>query len=378
MKLIFSFLPVRALLVSLCLAALTACSGKSLLSMTKSPAAASGFKKEDVEATLRKVAHWQMDQDTSKWRINEWVVGALFAGLTEYARYTQDEDALAFLKKHCESVDWQMGKIEYHADFHTIGQTYLMFYEMEKDPVMLAGVKERFDQILANPSDAPLAKKDKTRWDWCDALFMAPPVWTHLSGITGDPRYIDFMNSEYMLTTDYLYDPEEHLYYRDDNYFDKREANGKKVFWGRGNGWVFAGLCRVLEHMPKDYPNRPRYEQIYREMAHKLVAILPDDNLWHPSLLDPVSYPGVETSGSGFFLYGLAWGVNNGLLDADDFMPTIRRVWPALVACVDENGKLGYVQPIGAAPRQTTADQTQLYGVGAFLLAGVEIARMSE
>lgn len=370
---------LRMLSVLLCVAVLAACSGKNLSTTApNSPVVSSGFKKDDVRAILEKVAHWQMARDSSKWAINEWVVGACFVGMTEYAMWNKDEAVLAALKKHCESVDWKLGRVEYHADFHTIGQTYLMFYEMEKDPVMLAGVKERFDKILANPSQAELVKQDKTRWDWCDALFMAPPVWAHLSEITGDPRYLDFMHQEYMFTTDYLYDKEEHLYYRDHRYFDQREANGKKVFWSRGDGWVFAGLCRILEHMPKDYPHRARYEQIFREMAAKLVAILPADNLWHPSLLDPVTYPGVETSGSGFFLYGLAWGVNNGLLDADEYMPTIRRVWPALTACVHEDGKLGFVQPIGAAPKATTANQTQLYGVGAFLLAGLEIYKMSE
>jgi rhamnogalacturonyl hydrolase YesR len=130
---------------------------------------------------------------------------------------------------------------------------------------MLKGIKERFDYILANPSDVTLKtgqQKGKDRWWWCDALFMAPPVWTQLSAITGDSRYIDFMNQEWWATTDYLYDKDEHLYFRDDNYFARREANGQKVFWSRGNGWVFGGLVRVLEYMPQDYPDRPKYVKL--------------------------------------------------------------------------------------------------------------------
>ncbi|MBN1900289.1 glycoside hydrolase family 88 protein [Candidatus Sumerlaeota bacterium] len=340
----------------------------------------SGFKKKDVEDIMKKVAYWQIDRDYGKSPINLWVVGSMFVGMTEYAKWSRDEYLQGVVKKHCESVDWKMGNNIYHADHHTIGQTYLMFYELEKNPVMISGVKERLDYILANPSKATLrfTSEKRTRWDWCDALFMAPPVWTHLSGITGDPKYLEFMNEEYMLTTDYLYDKEKHLYYRDDRYFEKREANGEKVFWSRGNGWVFGGLCRVLDQMPKDYHNRARYEQIFKEMADKLVSILPEDNLWHSSLLDPVSYPVGETSGSGFYLYGIAWGVNNGILDKDRFLPYIKRVWPALAACVHEDGKLGYVQAIGADPREVKADDTQLYGVGAFLLAGLEIYKMSE
>ena len=345
----------------------------------RSSRASSGFKKDEVMEVMKKVAYWQIDRDYGRWPINFWIVGSMFVGMTEYAIRTNDDYLLNAVKKHCESVDWKMGKVIYHADYHTIGQTYLMLYEREKDPVMLSGVKERLDFILAHRSDASLhfASENRTRWDWCDALFMSPPVWAHFSKITGDPKYLEFMNEEYLFTTDYLYDPEEHLYYRDDRFFEKREANGQKVFWSRGNGWVFAGLCRILNQMPQDSPNRARYEQIFKEMAYQLVAVLPEDNLWHSSLLDPVSYPSVEASGSGFYLYGLAWGVNQGLLDPEYFMPTIQRVWPALVACVHEDGKLGYVQAIGADPRHVGANDSGLYGVGAFLLAGLEIEKMS-
>lgn len=340
----------------------------------------SDFQKDKVMDTLHKVAYWQIDRDYGKWPINFWIVGSMFVGMTEYAIATDDEYLLNRIKQHCQSVDWKMGENIYHADYHTIGQTYLMLYERDKNPVMLQGVKERLDYILANPSNSTLhfESEKRTRWDWCDALFMSPPVWAHLSRITGDPRYLDFMNREYQATADYLYDPEEHLFYRDDRYFDKREANGAKVFWSRGNGWVFAGLCRILNEMPHEYPDRLRYETLFREMADKIVSILPEDNMWHSSLLDPDSYPSIEASGSGFFLYGLAWGVNHGLLDEKRFMPTIERVWPTLVGCVQEDGKLGYVQEIGADPRQVSAEGTGLYGVGAFLLAGLEIEKMSE
>ena len=129
--------------------------------------------------------------------------------------------------------------------------------------------------------------------------------------------------------------------------------------------------------MPEDYYNRDKYIKIFREMAYKIVSILPKENLWHSSLLDPVAYPSVEASGSGFYLYGLVWSVNNGILDRDYFMPYIEKAWSALVDCVQEDGKLGYVQAIGADPRNVSADETGLYGVGAFLLAGSEIYKMS-
>ncbi len=245
---------------------------------------------------------------------------------------------------------------------------------------MLNGIKDRFDYILANRSHVSLhinEQAGKDRWWWCDALFMGPPVIAKLAAVTGEQKYLMFANEEWWYTTDYLYDTAEHLYFRDENYFDKREANGRKVFWSRGNGWVFAGLARVLEAMPKDFKDRPRYEKLYKEMAAKIVKIQPKEGLWHSSLLDPASYPSKETSGSGFYCYGLAWGINNGYLDEKTYTPAVTRAWTGLVGCVHPDGKLGYVQPIGADPHQVDANQTDIYGVGSFLLAGSEVYKIA-
>jgi len=173
-----------------------------------------------------------------------------------------------------------------------------------------------------------------------------------------------------------LYDKEEHLYFRDSNYFNRREANGRKVFWSRGNGWVLAGIARVLESMPVDFQDRPKYVQLYREMAATLIMIQQDDGLWRSSLLDPNAFPTPEVSGTGFYCYGLAWGVNHALLDVATYQPAIVKAWRGMVGCVQLDGKLGYVQPIGAAPDKVSPDLTEIYGAGAFLLAGSEVYKM--
>ncbi|NQV33809.1 MAG: DUF4861 family protein, partial [Phycisphaeraceae bacterium] len=276
--------------------------------------------------------------------------------------------------------DWQLGKRPYHADDHAVAQMYLSLYETTRDPAMIAPLIERFDWILANQPDTPLThdnREHKKRYNWCDALFMAPPVWTRLASLTGKRAYLDYVNKEWWATTDYLYDTEEHLYFRDDRYFEQREANGKKIFWCRGNGWVFGGLVRTLANLPEDYPDRPRYLKIYHEMAAKLLTIQGKDGLWRSSLLDAETYPPPEASGSGFFCYGLAWGVNRGLLDAETYGPAIQKAWQGLVGCVHKNGKLGWVQPIGAAPGVVNADLTEIYGVGSFLLAGTELYKIA-
>jgi hypothetical protein len=245
---------------------------------------------------------------------------------------------------------------------------------------MIAPLRASFDDILANRRNGTLdftVKGNQDRWSWCDALYMAPPAWLRLWSITGDQRYLDFAISEWWVTSDYLYDKEEHLYFRDSNYFDKREANGKKVYWSRGNGWVMGGLVRVLQYLPENHPERPRFVQQYQEMSAKLLTLQQPDGLWRASLLDPATYPMKESSGSALYTYAFAWGVNQGLLDAKAFKPAVQKAWTALVANVQADGKLTHVQPIGLAPKVFDDNLTEVYGVGGFLLAGSEVYRMA-
>ena len=184
------------------------------------------------------------------------------------------------------------------------------------------------------------------------------------------------MNKEYKVTYDFLYDKDELLFYRDWRYFDKKEANGKKVFWGRGNGWVLGGLAEILQVLPKEESSYDFYKQLFVTLATRVAELQSPDGYWHASLLDPASYPSPETSATGFIVYALAYGVNEGLLDKASFMPVIEKGWKALVDAVEPDGKLGYVQPIGADPRKVTREMTEVYGVGAFLLAGCQIYKM--
>jgi hypothetical protein len=178
-------------------------------------------------------------------------------------------------------------------------------------------------------------------------------------------------------TADYLYDKDEHLFFRDSTFFQKHEANGQKVFWSRANGWVMAGLVRVLQYLPMNHPDHTRFEQLFKDMAEKILTCQQPDGLWRASLLDPESYPLKETSGSSFYTYALAWGVNQGLLDRAKFEPAVRKAWAALVGCVDAGGKLTHVQPVGSDPKKFMDDSTAPFGVGAFLLAGSEVYRMA-
>jgi rhamnogalacturonyl hydrolase YesR len=241
-------------------------------------------------------------------------------------------------------------------------------------------MRTRCDEILTKPAPGPTLEFNKPRardrWSWCDSLFMGPPAWIRLWAATSDKRYLDFAVTNWWITSDYLYDTKEHLYFRDSTYFEKREANGAKIFWSRGNGWVMGGLVRMLQYLPKDHPDRARFEQQFKDMAAKILTCQQTDGLWRASLLDPASYPLKEASGSGFFTYAFAWGINEGLLERKTFEPAVSKAWNALVGCVTPEGKLTHVQPIGADPKKFAEDTTEAYGVGAFLLAGSEVWRL--
>jgi rhamnogalacturonyl hydrolase YesR len=331
-----------------------------------------------VLAAMERVADWQLAHpsahETTHW--TQGVGDAGFMALADLSGMRKYRDAMVAMG---ERNGWQPGPRVYHADDHVVGQTYVELYLQLRDPAMLAPLRARFDAILAEPHEGTLeftVPGNQDRWSWCDALFMAPPAWVRMTAATGDARYLDQAVAAWWRTSDYLYDQDEHLYYRDSNYFARREANGRKVFWARGNGWVMAGLARTLQYVPADHPARARFERQFREMAAKVITLQQGDGMWRASLLDPAAYPARETSGTALFAYALAWGVNQGLLDRAAYAPVVRRAWTALAASVQPDGKLTHVQPIGQAPTGFAEDATEVYGVGAFLLAGSEVFRM--
>jgi rhamnogalacturonyl hydrolase YesR len=335
-----------------------------------------------VLALMERAADWQLAHPKPAEKSDGWVNAAFYVGVMALAHDSASPRFHDAMMKMSEDNHWQLAKRVYHADDHTVGQTYLDLYLQHRDPRMIAPTQERFDFILAHPKDNNLdfnAKKNPDRldrWSWCDALFMAPPVWVKLWKATGNTAYLDFAVAKWWDTSDFLYDKQEHLYFRDSSLFGKSEKNGRKIFWGRGNGWVLGGLVRVLELLPADHPSRPRFEQQFREMTEKILSLQQPDGFWRSSLLDPDSYKMKETSGTGFYCYAFAWGINQGLLDKARFEPAVRQAWAALVSCVTPEGKLTQVQPVGYTPVTFDPESTEPFGVGAFLLAGSQVRRL--
>jgi rhamnogalacturonyl hydrolase YesR len=317
-----------------------------------------------------------------------WVQGAFFIGLTHLADRSLKPQYQEFLIARGKSNRWELGRRLYHADDHAVGQAYLWAARNGAGMEAIAPMRKAFDLILANPSQTDLAFVERPagagdplcfdRWCWCDALFMSPPALIELSEVTGDPRYAAFAKSEFWAVTAYLQDAQSGLYFRDSRFFERRGKDGEKIFWSRGNGWVFAGLANLLTHLPKSDPDRARFEQLFQSMAAKLVAIQKPDGYWNASLLGDPKDSLPESSGTAFYVYGLAWGINSGLLDPLIYASNVDRGWQALTRAVHENGKLGWVQPISDRPELNTFDDTQIYGVGAFLLAASAVADLSE
>lgn len=329
---------------------------------------------------LHRVADWQLAHP-SKHKPTDWTQAAGYTGFMALFPLPGGDKYQAAMVSVGDGTKWLLGPAgRFHADDQAVGQLYLELYARLKRPEMIAETRKVMDEFRARPDAAGDLHFDlkncQRRWNWCDSLFMAPPVLARLYALTGDQAYQDNLLNEYRRTHDFLYDQEEHLYYRDSRFFAKREANGQKVFWGRGNGWVMAGLANTLSALPKDAASRPYFEGIFKQMASRIVALQQPDGLWRASLLDPASYPLKETSGSAFYCYALAWGVNHGLLDRAATLPAVERAWAALVDCVTPEGRLTHVQPIGEDPKKFSGDATEIYGVGGFLLAGSEVYRL--
>lgn len=329
---------------------------------------------------MERVADWQL-ANPAKYPETDWTVAAGYTGIMALSRISARPEYLQAMLAMAERNRWALGPNRYHADDHCVGQTYVELYQHYGDPKMYAGLKAGFDWILANPKDrslgllAPRQAGWTDRWAWCDALFMAPPAWLQLHRITGEPAYLNFMLEEWRATTDCLYDRAERLYARDRAHQQKLETNGRKVFWSRGNGWVLAGLARVLELLPEDHPQRRPLLAQYAEMCDRILSSQQPDGFWRASLLHPEAYPMREVSGTGFFCYALGWGLNRGILVGSSYAAAVKTAWAALASCVTPEGRLTHVQPIGETPSTFDSMHTEPFGVGAFLLAGAEVYR---
>ncbi|HXA15112.1 MAG TPA: glycoside hydrolase family 88 protein [Opitutaceae bacterium] len=294
---------------------------------------------------------------------NTWQQAVFYIGVSAAWQATGDNAYHDALLQWGDSVQWQPGPRPRHADDIACGQAFIEVFQREGGPERIAPIRERVDSFLASPQPG------HTDWWWCDSFFMAPPVFVKLSAATGDAHYREALHPIFWDAVAALWNEPNHLFFRDHNFV----GTSPPVFWARGNGWVLAGLARVLDVLPADDAARPRYEQLFKTLAASIVKLQGDDGAWRANLLDPSAFSQPESSSTALFGYGLAWGVNHGLLSSADYAPAVLKAWAALEHAQLPNGRLGSVQPKGDQPADTQATDTAAYGGGAFLLLGSQL-----
>ena len=351
----------------------------------------------EVVELIDKVINWQNQQSDhiEKYTLINWQFATKYIGMMKAFKTTGNIAYLNYLKKIGENHKWQTLPDMYHADKIAISQVYIDLYKELGGEELIKNTKWVLDaNLIRNKPNPDVRFKNNPYnhewWSWCDALFMAPPTFAKMYEISGEVKYLDYAIEHWLITTDYLLDKKENLIYRDDRYFGKKTSSGKKIFWSRGNGWVFAGLVHMLEIIPEDHPKRKLLTNQFQKMAYRLLDLQErtSDGLWRSNLLDPgifaylnregnkfietakVDIP--ENSGSAFFCYGFAWGINNGLLEPSLFEKPMVKSWSELIKHVNREGRLGYVQPVGKDPKPYGAESWQEFGTGAFLLAASE------
>lgn len=314
---------------------------------------------------------------------SNWVAATFYVGAARLARVSDDPETLRFLTAVAEHYNYSLrgarsGPTLLNADDIAIGDLYQELYARRGQEGVLMPLRQRLDWQV--PHLNRTAETPALVWWWADALYMAPPVFARMSAITGDPKYLAAADREWRRTAERLRVPEEGLFLRDERFKDERhrDADGGRIYWSRANGWVMGGLARWLESLPADHPNRAFYVETFTAMAGRIAELQQDDGLWRASLLDPAAYPEAETSGSVFYVYALAWGINHGLLDRETYLPHVLKGWAALNGHVLPNGLLGAAQKTGDQPVSTRLDETGLYASGTYILAGLEVAALND
>ena len=345
--------------------------------------------RQAILSILRKVnsyqlAHPVLEERQSAHRSKDllrrpWPRATWYTGVMGVWKATKDSSFLEQALDYGRQLRWQVGEEQVGANrlFPIQIWAELYFAKMDRamiepsivwlstpDPLSPAGSKRWYLDARDSLKEHPVA--------YVDSLYGAPAL-AMLAQATGDKKYLDIMNSFFDDVTGQLFDQESGLYYRDPSYIGQRTTNGKKILWSRGNGWAFAGIARVLEYLPKNNRSRQRYVDIFVRQAGELIKRQGADGMWRANLDDPNEFPDPESSGTGFFCFGLAWGINQGFLNRQEYLQAVRKAWRGLTQNVSPGGKVLWGQLVDDQPRATARDSTHEYVTGAFLLAGSEV-----
>ncbi|WP_290452760.1 DUF2264 domain-containing protein [uncultured Muribaculum sp.] len=347
---------------------------------------------QTIRRAIDKVNHQWQQTNLAECR-SFWDNAAYHTANMEVYKLTGNQDYLDYSLRWAEHNQWKgakgndrskwkyssYGESDNHVlfgDWQICFQTYADLYNILPDERRIRRAREVMEYQMSTPQN--------DYWWWADGLYMVMPVMTKLYKITGNNKYLDKLYQYIVVSDSIMLDTETGLYFRDGKYVypNHKSTNGKKDFWARGDGWVLAGLAKVLADVPKNWEHRKFFEDKYIKLSDAVVALQQPEGYWTRSMADPGHAPGYETSGTAFFTYGLLWGINNGYLQSSKYLDAAEKAWGYLYkTALQKDGTIGYVQPIGekAIPGQVVnRKSTSNFGTGAWLLAACEYVRYLE
>jgi unsaturated rhamnogalacturonyl hydrolase len=335
------------------------------------------FAPEVIHRLLVRVNDWQIAHLRMMPNDRNWERGTWYTGVMAAYKATGDEkflkQALTWGRQH----QWQVGTEKAGANRLFCVETWIELYFLRNDKAMIEPAIRWLNTAADNsPAGANVWYREGGR-RYADSLYGAAAL-AMMAKATGERKYLDYLHNFFWDVHAELFDQDAGLFYRDKRFIGRQTKDGKKVFWSRGNGWVLGGIVRVLDYLPEDDPQRPRYVELLKTMSVAVAKCQGADGLWRPNLADAGDVSSPESSGTAFFCYGMAWGINRGLLDRDAYLPVVEKAWTGLVRNVTPEGKVQRGQPVGDRPEEVQQEMSHEYVTGAFLLAGSEMLKLAK
>ena len=329
------------------------------------------FNRDSIISVMYRVTCYQKNNSWMNVDRN-WKRSTFYTGLMAFYNIVKDNELLTkaeyWAGKHGyrPGTDWF-----YQPNKLACTQTYLEIFFITGNREIIENTKKYMDSEIEENESA-----FEQGWDYIDALYVGAPAYVMMYKATGEKKYLDYMNRVFLEVAGSLWDEDDKLFYRDLDAKTLKSKNGKKVLWSRGNGWAIASIPRILKYLPSDNEYYPKYISLLKSLAESLAGRQGDDGFWRTNLADYDEFPMPESSGTAFFTYAIAWGINNGILNREQYLPVVERAWKALYNDVDDDGKVLWGQTVNHRPAAVRKEDSGEYVSGAFLLAGSEVLQL--